>query len=146
MTEMSILVNKYPRDNFRDIIWGELNRQTLEHMKFQRWGLLRNVQFNMYLFLMEEKRYNDALNSLFSVGSKDINMANYKDPEVDIILPPAIIKAFRSLITKLDLDEQVFISRMEQYAAPAPIARFDAHTTACIAAAIVYGHPENVRL
>lgn len=67
--EMNKLLNANgPRHlPYRDILWGEFNRQSLEHITNLDFGLYRNTRLSMYEFLMEENRYRDAFSCLCEV-------------------------------------------------------------------------------
>lgn len=58
---------------YRDILWGEFNRQSLEHISNLNFGLFRNTRLSMYEFLMEENRYRDAFSCLCEVLYSDFS-------------------------------------------------------------------------
>lgn len=58
---------------YRDILWGEFNRQSLEHISNLDFGLYRNTRLSMYDFLMEENRYKDAFSCLCEVIYSDFS-------------------------------------------------------------------------
>lgn len=58
---------------YRDILWGEFNRQSLEHINNLDFGLYRNTRLSMYEFLMEENRYKDAFSCLCEVLYSDFS-------------------------------------------------------------------------
>lgn len=58
---------------YRDILWGEFNRQSLEHISNLDFGLYRNTRLSMYDFLMEENRYKDAFSCLCEVLYSDFS-------------------------------------------------------------------------
>lgn len=67
--EMNKLLNTNGAQHlpYRDILWGEFNRQSLEHISNLDFGLYRNTRLSMYEFLMEENRYRDAFSCLCEV-------------------------------------------------------------------------------
>lgn len=73
--EMNKLLNANgPRHlPYRDILWGEFNRQSLEHINNLDFGLYRNTRLSMYEFLMEENRYRDAFSCLCEVLYSDFS-------------------------------------------------------------------------
>lgn len=58
---------------YRDILWGEFNRQSLEHISNLDFGLYRNTRLSMYDFLMEENRYKNAFSCLCEVLYSDFS-------------------------------------------------------------------------
>lgn len=100
MLRMSILVNQHPDMKYRDLIWGEFNRLLMEYAKKQKWGLYRNTKFNMYQFLLEEKRYTDAFARLSEVFFYDLN------GDVEPVIAPALIEGFQDLGRKLDYSDE----------------------------------------
>lgn len=73
--EMNKLLNAPTAQHlpYRDILWGEFNRQSLEHISNLDFGLYRNTRLSMYEFLMEEKRYRDAFSCLCEVLYSDFS-------------------------------------------------------------------------
>lgn len=66
------------RDNpkhltFRDILWAELNRTSIEFVKERNFGLYRNARLAMYNFLLEEGKYKDAFSRLCEVLYVDLS-------------------------------------------------------------------------
>lgn len=64
--------NRYHKQ-YRDVLWGDFNRQLLEHFTNLNFGLYRNTCLSMYSFLMEEERYRDAFSSLCQVIYCDLS-------------------------------------------------------------------------
>lgn len=58
---------------YRDILWEEFSRQSLEHKSNLDFGLYRNTRLSMYSFLMEENRYKDAFSCLCEVLYSDLS-------------------------------------------------------------------------
>lgn len=96
MSRMSILVNQQPNMRYRDLIWGEYNRLTIEHMKNRQFGWYRNTKFAMYQFLLEERRYVDAFPLLAEVFFYDLNGS--ESPYI----APALIEEVRSIEQKIN--------------------------------------------
>ena len=59
--------------HYRDIIWREFNRQSIDHMKNGDFGLYRNTRLDMHDFVLEEKKYRSALQLLCEVISYDLS-------------------------------------------------------------------------
>jgi len=72
MAEMSILINQNPSRPYKDILWGEFNRLSLEYARSLNYGYYRNMRYTMYLFLLKEKKYKDALCLLSEVVFMDL--------------------------------------------------------------------------
>lgn len=119
---------------YRDILWGEFNRLSIEHFKKFNFGLYRGVKFQMYLFLCEEKRYNLAMQRLIEVISFDLGglsnnfdlsflnkdipiktrcenrlLGFYTDNNNQIVLAPGIISNFKKLRENIALGNEEFI-------------------------------------
>lgn len=68
------LNHKNPRHfGYRDLIWQFFNEQSLKHLHEGDMGLYRNTRLNMYEFLFEEKRYDQAFNLLCEVIAYDLS-------------------------------------------------------------------------
>lgn len=100
MTRMCLLVNKHPDMSYRDLIWGEFNRLSGEYIQKGNIGLYRNVRYNMFQFLMEEKRYSSAFESLAMAFFYDLN------GDASPFIAPALINNFRDLERKLDYTDK----------------------------------------
>ena len=59
--------------NYRDILWGYFNEQSLTHFKNCDFGLYRNTRLDMYQFLMEENKFNTAFSMLCEILSFDLS-------------------------------------------------------------------------
>ena len=128
--------------SYRDIIWGDFNKQSLEFFKDYKFGLYRNVHLSMHDFLLEEKRFNSALSQLVEVASFDLSgLGNsektiisgilspkeivesklvdffFDDDNKEAILPPGIIKYFHNLKNALQMSDSDFINKIyEEFA------------------------------
>lgn len=122
--------------SYRDIIWGELNKQSLENMKNGNLGDYRCTHLSMHDFLLEEEKYNTALHLLVEVASYDLSglgnnenyvihnvlsptfvsnkMANlfFDDENQEVILPPGIINNFFTLKKLLSVGDREFIEKI----------------------------------
>ena len=138
LSDMSILVNKNPDLNYRDLLWGEFNRLSGEHIAGKQFGLYRNIRYNMYRFLMEEKRYEDAFYFLAEVLFYDLNGSTY------LIIAPRLIENIREISRKLDqTDEQMISNLLKEYKNMAcPFKNFSKDEIACIFTAYAFGHDE----
>ena len=139
MARMSILVNKNPKMTYRDVIWGELNRLSLEHIKSHQWGLCRNTKYSMYKFLLEEKRHADAFLILAEVVFYNLNGNNsFFD------VPPAIIEDLRTIERNLDYTDEkmtnLLLSRFDGIYAPC--RNFTNNEVACVIIAYCFGNDE----
>lgn len=68
------LNHKNPRHfGYRDLIWQFFNEESLKHLHEGDMGLYRNTRLNMYEFLFEEKRYDQAFNLLCEVIAYDLS-------------------------------------------------------------------------
>lgn len=63
----------YSPSRYRDLLWGEFNRQSLDQMRNLNFGLYRNTRLNMYSFLMEENQYKPAFTHLCEVLFIDLS-------------------------------------------------------------------------
>lgn len=83
--EMCKLMRDYPDKSYSDLQWGEYNRKSMEYAKQGKWGLYRNVRYNMFLMLESEKRYLDAFIMLSEVFLYDLNGDEYPMVASDIV-------------------------------------------------------------
>lgn len=82
---------------FYDILWGELNRKSMQCFSEQNYGLYRNVRLNMAMFSKEEQRYQDAVMFLSEVAFWDLNCCgNNFDYENFLVLNFEILKDGKS--------------------------------------------------
>lgn len=139
MARMSILVNKNPQMTYRDIIWGELNRLSLEHIKNHQWALYRNTKYSMYKFLLEEKRNADAFPILSEVAFYDLNG---NDSFFDVA--PALIEDLRAIERKLDYTDEKMIDLLLSLfdGIYAPYRNFTNDEVACVIVAYCFGNDE----
>ena len=119
---------------YRDIIWGEFNKQSHEHFLNFDFGLYRNTRLSMHDFLFEEEKYKTAFDVLCEVISFDLSgLGNGNKPETfslfskqmqyemkmtnlfmtenksEVTVPSGIIQYFSRLYTKLNMDAEEFI-------------------------------------
>ena len=138
ISDMSILVNKHPNINFRDLLWGEFNRLSNKYMQNRQYGLYRNVRYEMYRFLIEEKKYPNAFSCLAEVLFYDLNGSNSP------LVPPRIIENIREISRKLDeTDEQIISKLQKEYSDMfSPYKNFTPDEVNCIFTAYAFGHDE----
>lgn len=138
LSALSNLVNKYPKMHYRDLIWGEFNRKSLEYMKNRQFGWYRKTQYSMYQFLMEEKRYEYAFSHLAQVLFYDLN--GNSSPFV----PSNIIENIREISRILnETDEHIIAKLQSEYSGiVAPYKNFTIDEIACIFTAYAFGHDE----
>lgn len=139
MERMSILVNKNPQMPYRDVIWGELNRLSLEHFKSHQWGLYRNTKYSMYKFLLEEKKHADAFLILAEVVFYNLNGNNsFFD------VPPALIEDLRTIERNLNYTDKkmtnLLLSRFDGIYAPC--RNFTNNEVSCVIIAYCFGNDE----
>lgn len=58
---------------YRDVLWDYFNKQSIIHARNFDFGFYRNVRLNMYQFLMEEKKFQEAFQLLCEVLSYDLS-------------------------------------------------------------------------
>lgn len=138
MADMSILVNKHPNMKYRDLIWGELNRLSVQYMSNRQFGLYRNTKYRMYRFLLEEKKYENAFLLLAETIFYDLNGSIHPS------IPPALIKDLRNLETKLDYTDEEMIDILQQRfnGMYAPYKNVESDAVICIIVAYALGHDE----
>lgn len=138
VTDLSILVNNNPNTNYRDLIWGEINKNSIEYAKQGRWGLYRSERYSMYLMLMEDKRYLQALYLLFEVVYIDMNNGEVYP------IAPGIVKNIRELSMRLDMsdEEMIDILQKECEKMHKPTNNFSNDETVLVFVAYSYGHNE----
>lgn len=135
LTDLSILVNNNPNANYRDLIWGELNKKSIEYAKNRKWGLYRNERYSMYIMLKEEKRYLQALNLLFEVVFYDMNSGDVYP------IPPGIIDDIRELSIRLDIPNEKMIEILQKECKSIynPTNNFSNDQTVLVFVAYAYG-------
>lgn len=67
------LVQTPPYTNYRDKIWGYLNKRGLEHIKNRDFGLYRNSRFTMSEFVADEGKLEVAFSLLCEVVAYDLS-------------------------------------------------------------------------
>ena len=109
--------------SFRDLLWAELNRQSMQFAMSWDFGLYRNTRLSMYNFLIEEEKYHDAFARLCEVLYVDLSgmsnegrkitrkswlkqMMEWNFPYEKSIatLPPAINRWLKNMKEKLSLE------------------------------------------
>lgn len=138
IADLSILINKNPEKNYHDLIWGELNKRSIEYAKSGKWGLYRCERYSMYCILMEEKRYLQALYLLFEVVFIDMNNG--------IVYPiaPGIVKSIREISMRLDISDEEMIDLLQKECEKMhkPTNNFSNDETVLVFVAYAYGHDE----
>ncbi len=131
------IIHEPPCMSYRDKIWSYLNKRSMEHFSVGNFGLYRNCRYHMYLFLMEEKRLEDALGMLSEVVFYDLsgldnnydsqylhiwakNFFPYKDSTVT--MAPGITSAVMQCQKELNLTDEklnkAMLDRMNRLSAP----------------------------
>ena len=99
-TEISIWdVNKnVDPSHWRDYIWGQFNKFSMDYAKNGQWGLYRNVRFSMAEFLAEEGKHRDALAMYGEVCFYDVDgmdiFLDYDDPS-DLLVEGILVRMKR---------------------------------------------------
>ncbi len=127
---------------YRDMLWGEFNKRSLDFAKEHRFGAYRNTRLDMHDFLLDEKKYKTALFHLCEVVSYDLSgLGNnfvpssshyyskegiYKsrivnlflsEDKKEVTLPPGIIRYFKNLYRELAMSDSEFTNFVyEQFA------------------------------
>lgn len=119
---------------YRDLIWQFFNEESLKHLSEGSMGLYRNTRLNMYEFLFEEKRYEQAFNLLCEVIAYDLSgMENGEFSDIgedfriqlilkhdfpysnsNITLPPAVKQWLAELQEILKLSDEDLRKRLLQ--------------------------------
>lgn len=119
---------------FRDLIWQFFNEESLKHLHEGDMGLYRNTRLDMYEFLFEEKKYEQAFNLLCEVIAYDLSgmdngefsdidekfrlqlMLKYDFPysQSNAKLPPAIKQWMANLQGRLELSDDALHERLLQ--------------------------------
>lgn len=138
LSSLSVLVNKNPKINYRDLIWGEFNRKALEYIKNRQFGMYCNTKYSMYQFLIEEKRYESALTNLAEVLFYNLNGSN--SPFVSNSIIEDIRKISRILN---ESDENIIKILQKEYSGMfSPYKIFTNDEVVCIFVAYAFGHDE----
>lgn len=138
LSRMSILVNKNPDMNYRDLLWGEFNRLSVEYMQHSQFGLYRCTRFSMYLFLLEEKRYAEAFPRLAETFFYDLNGDEYP------CIAPATIKEIRNIEQKIDYTDEKMKNELQKLFAGmyVPYQNYTNDEVICIIIAYCFGNDE----
>lgn len=138
MADMSILVNKNPDKPYRDLLWAEFNRLSLEYVKSGKIGAYRNIELTMYQFLVEEKRYRSAFDHIAIVMFYDLNRD--KSP----FIAPGIIKRLRDLERLIDYTDEEATFQLNKLFDKiyAPVRNYTNDEAIRIILAYCYGHDE----
>lgn len=111
---------------YRDLIWQFFNEESLKHLHEGDMGLYRNTRLDMYRFLFEEQKYEQAFNLLCEVIAYDLSgMGNNEFDGLDkkfrlqltleynfpyakssATLPPAIKRWLANLQGRLELSDE----------------------------------------
>lgn len=99
MSDMNAIMVDHPNLHYKDVIWGELNRISMEHMQNQNYGLYRNARFSMFRFLKEEGRLLPALSMLCEVISYDLTQ------DSGTLIAPGVISELRQLSKDIGMSD-----------------------------------------
>lgn len=109
-------IDDYPKKEFwRDIIWGEFNRQYSEFGASLNIGLMRNTKFNMYQFVIEEKNYSAAFSCLAEVFFMDLNGRPCNGKDIFDLIPSGIKYDFKPIVKELQMSDQQMYKQLEKY-------------------------------
>lgn len=131
--DMNVLLNTSNPLNldYRDILWREFNNQSEDYFRTGNMGLYRNVRMNMYQFLMENKKIEEAFGLLCEVVLYDlsgmsnneqfINTSEFRKWELENLIkygfpynsslytiPPAVVGWLETIKDELHLSERDF--------------------------------------
>lgn len=93
--EANQVIRKNPDRLYRDLIWGIFNQHQQEAMSPWNQGIYRNTKYSMAEFLMDEKRYSDAISLLGGVCYMDVVLhPDYipYDQFTDLLAPDAVTR------------------------------------------------------
>ena len=129
------LYHRNPRHfRYRDLIWQFFNEESIKHFNEGNMGFYRNTRLNMYEFVFEEKRYEQALNLLCEVIAYDLSGMNNNEftdvvekfrlhclledgfpySKSFVTLPPAIKRWLAELQKQLKLSDEDLRNRLLQ--------------------------------
>lgn len=136
--DMNKMLQNYPNKLYRDKVWGELNRQLMENTGSRQFGLYRNTKYDMYKFLLEENRYDDAFFHLAEAFFYDMN------GDISPVIAPALIKNFCDIEQKLDRSDEQMIGILQNLFRDmyAPCRRYTNDEVICMIVAYSFGHDE----
>lgn len=127
--------DNYLHLGYRDIIWEELNKQSIENFKDGNMGLYRNNRLSMYQFLLEEDKKKAAFPLLCEVVmydlsglgnneefSEDKEWKNFKlELSLDmnfpyekscVALPPSIVQSLKDMQEFLKASDDIFAGEL----------------------------------
>lgn len=138
MSQMSILVNRNPNKNYRDLIWGEFNKSLVLQMKNRQFGLYRNTKYAMYRFLLEEKKYEDAMRLLAEVFFYDLNGSDSP------FIAKSLINDLRELEIKIDYTEKKLVETLQSLFKKiySPYKNYSINEVVSIIVSYCFGHDE----
>lgn len=100
----------------RDKQWGEYNRLSMQYIADGKFGLYRNVRFDMFLQLYEENKFLDAYCMLAEVFLFDINGADSP------IVAPGIVNYAKKTLARLEQPKEdlndILLSRLHAQYTP----------------------------
>lgn len=100
----------------RDKQWGEYNRLSMQYIADGKFGLYRNIRFDMFLQLYEENKLLDAYCMLSEVFLFDVNGADCP------IVAPGIVNYAKKTLAKLEQPKKdlndILLSRLQTQYTP----------------------------
>lgn len=106
-----ITLNKlvYQRKNlsFRDVIWGELNRQIFEYAGKNEKGLLRNIYYYMAGFVYEEKKFIDSFHLRSIALFYDLN-------SYEPFIAPGLVKELKKAFVSANITEEAAFALLQE--------------------------------
>lgn len=138
--------------SYRDLIWQFFNEESLKHINEGEMGLYRCTRLDMYEFLFEEKKYEQAFNFLceviaYNLSGMDNNefsdiderfrlelMLKYDFPyrQSNAKLPPAIKQWMANLQGRLGLSDEGLRERLLQQFESISLYRHIFTTAECV--------------
>ncbi len=111
------LMEQPPYTNYRDKIWGYLNKQCLNYMQHMEFGMYSGCKLTMSDFVAEEEKYDTALDLLCEVIMLDLCWEANNNSTYDISLmanPDYLLKFFPYENSKLKLPPGI-IKKLQKY-------------------------------
>ena len=130
------LVHDHPNKPYRDLIWADYNGrqmdECLQQMRMGNYSTYRTLRIRQYDFVLEEKRYAEALPLLLEAVYYEVNVESVSSYSISLKYdkPPIAsfqsvadewamagsftIEGFKDLQNKLCLEDEAFVDRMIQ--------------------------------
>lgn len=136
--DLSVLVNKNPDRNYKDLIWGKLNQNAVQYASEGKWGLYCNVQYALYRITVQEGKYKEAFKCLAITVFYTLNNGDIYP------MPPGLIDDIRKLSIKLNTTDELMIDDLKRLykGMYAPSRNFSNDEVTLIFTAYAFGYDE----